>query len=761
MKLKKLTFIAIIGLLSFNSVSAQEDNPILPYKVAPQNLLKYNRFLINPTFSTVREDKSYINLLHRNQSVQFEDNAQTYFLSYSGRVGDKSGLGLSLYNQKVGPLSNIGVLANYAYGVKLSDKSNFTFGANLAYYSTGLNRNSVTVVDADDYRINGTEDSNVLSFQPGFNLSYGSFDFGAYAENLFDYNLKNSESLTDFADKTYSAHLQYTHQFQNSTGVLESARLMPLARVKMEGKEDVNFGGSLILDLPKIGWLQGGYDSFYGASAGIGFNLNQRLSLGYTMEKGFTNDFDNLGVTHEISFAYSFTPNLTEDRVMLEDDYNDLASNAEVTPKELLTKDEEIEELKRKLAENDDILAELMFRQDSIESNRDSDLERRFDMVMRMVKRETQGNRPDLEEKAKKIYFINNDATETIANANTPKDVVPSVKEETLAREQAKDAIATTNTSIEKAVVEQSKPKDAIAVVDKKPTVIKPNTASKADITSSEKTIAAIDKVAQRSTSSGNTRAIASRNTSKDKIPAEAFERAAKKNNIKSRRFTNLEGVADGYYIVANVYKGQHYLNKFVDKLNQDGVQADYFTNPNNDLKYVYLKRYDSWQDALEAHKSSVDGTYTGDLWVMNVDNGKTTTDSRYNNTAYASNVTKIKDKVGSYDTNVLQKNVIVKTQETAVTPLAQTYNIDGIGSGFYIIVNVFANPKNANRFVKLLNSNGLNASYFINPKNNYRYVYLKKHNTWNNALISYYTKLNDRYDDKMWIMRVKPTQLT
>ena len=86
---------------------------------------------------------------------------------------------------------------------------------------------------------------------------------------------------------------------------------------------------------------------------------------------------------------------------------------------------------------------------------------------------------------------------------------------------------------------------------------------------------------------------------------------------------------------------------------------------------------------------------------------------------------------------------------------MENVYAIDGANSGYYIIANVFANPNNANRFVKLLNSYGLNASYFINPENNYRYVYLKRHQSWNNALISYYSKINDSYDDKMWIMRV------
>lgn len=413
MKLAKYLALTLIAVLSLTQVKAQEDDPILLYSPASQNLLKFNRFLINPTFSTVQEDKSYINLLHRNQSVQFKDNDQTYFLSYSGRIGDRSGLGLSLYTQSIGPVSNIGVLANYAYGVKLSEKSNFTFGGNLAYYSTGLDRNSVDVVDTEDYRLNGTEDSNVLSFQPGFNISYGKFDFGVFAENLFDYNLKTSESLTDFADKTYSAHLQYTHAFDNGSGIMEGSRLMPLARVRMngqnryvsvdsDGSDDITFGGSLILDLPKLGWIQGGYDSFYGASAGAGFNINKRLSLGYTMEKGFSTDLEALGVTHEISFAYSFTPNLTEDRVMLEDDYEDELVESEELDKNDLATNEEIAELKRKLAENDAIIEELMFRQDSIEANRQKDLERRFNMVMSMVRNETNGQRPTWRKRPKK-----------------------------------------------------------------------------------------------------------------------------------------------------------------------------------------------------------------------------------------------------------------------------------------------------------------------------------------------------------------------
>ena len=692
-----LKYILLFLAALTTTVSAQEESPFITYDVPSQNLLKYNRFLINPTFSTVREDKSYFNLLHRNQSVSFDDNNQAYFLSYSGRISDHTGLGLSLYTQQEGIVSNYGVLANYAYGVKLSEKSNFTFGANLSYYSSGLDESRANPVEIDPL-LSGFQDNSLLSFQPGFNISYGKFDFGVFAENLFDYNLKTSESITAFKDKTFSSHLQYTHQFENASGILESGRLMPLARARKVGEDEIVLGGSLILDLPKIGWVQGGYDSFYGASAGIGFNLNRRLSLGYTMEKGLSNNFDNFGVTHEISFAYSFTPNLTEDRVMLEDNEDALAANSEqeVTEETYSSKDEEIEELKRRLAENDAILAELMFRQDSIESNRQKDLERRYQMAMNLVRRETGGERPDIEDQVKQIYQINNDKTAVAANDDTNSEIDSA----TSSNIDPEKTAVTDNTTVRPQPVEISRP------------------------------------VATRD------------NTRQQAIAANTQERP-----VKSRKFKDLNGVADGYYVVANVYKGGHYLDKFVNDLANQGIEADYIDNPKNGLKYVYLERFDTWQDAVAAHKSGINGAYDGELWIMNVDN-------KYSNEAYVENSNKIREKSSEYASNVLQKNVVVRDNIDAGQD-RKNYVIDGVGSGYYIIANVFANPNNANRFVKLLNNQGLSASYFINPENNYRYVYLKRHESWNNALISYYSKLNDAYDDKMWIMRVTPNLIT
>ena len=758
MKNIKSLIILLFALMCSGSY-AQVENPFLTFETPSQNLIKFNRFLINPTFSTVREDKSYINLFHRNQSVSFDDNNQTYYLSYSGRIGDRSGLGVSLYTQREGLFSNVGLLANYAYGIKLSDKSNFTFGGNFSYYTSGFDQGRANALDTNDALLNSLDDSSLITFQPGFNISYGQFDFGVFAENLFDYNLKTSQSNTDFNEKTYSGHLQYTYEFENTSGIFDSARLMPLARVKRIGTEGYGLSGNLILDLPKVGWLQAGYDDFFGAAAGVGFNLTKNVSLGYTIEKGINNDLRNFGTTHEISLAYSFTPNLTEDRVMLEKENEDLALNEdpEVEEISLTEKDSLIADLRLKLAENSSILDELLLRQDSIEKNRKADLERRFNMVMRMVQRETNDD-TDIKDKVRKAYFKGEDSllAASIAPANSPisNHGITSTASSKRTITLNEDENTTTST------------KDATALenIKRKSTSIVTNTTSdNSTISNNDKTSHSLSEQAIASNDTEKTNdtpkdVISLKNNKrkklsiaanteepssvvKDKIYTPTTTKAAKKitNGFKSY---SIPDVDSGYYIVANVYNGKKYMTDFIEDLEAQGHDANYLQNPRNGKNYVYLKKFESKEEALNAYASKMDGTYSNDMWVMKVKG--TEADTRIANSS------------SRYGANTLQKNIVENTKNIPNEVKAKTYDLDGIGSGYYIIANVFAKTSNAKNFVKQMNAQGLSAGYFVNPENNYKYVYLKKHDTWTNALTSYYNKLNSAYDQQMWIMRVK-----
>ncbi len=380
----------LLSLSLSGHLFSQEESPYVSYNVPFQNLLKFNRFLINPTFSTVREDKSYINFFHRSQSAYFQDNYQNYFLSYSGRINDRTGLGISVYNQQEGLVSNIGILTNYAYGVRLGPKSVLTFGFNIPYYRSSFDENRA-VTNETDPALAALSENSIIAFQPGINVAFGSFDIGVFAEDLFDFNLKTGESLTSFGEKSFSGHLQYTRNFRYADGIFEEGRLMPIARIRKIGNEGLEFGGGVILDLPRLGWLQAGYDSFYGGSAGAGFNINKRLSLGYNFEKGFSQGIQNFGVTHEISVAYNIIPNLTEDMVQREteeiqdSDYLDVKRRIKKNKNPLYL---EIDKLRKLNRANYAVINELIYKVDSLENHINSEMERRFELAVRNTRRE-------------------------------------------------------------------------------------------------------------------------------------------------------------------------------------------------------------------------------------------------------------------------------------------------------------------------------------------------------------------------------------
>lgn len=513
---KLRTYISVFVLFLFGILRGQEESPFATYDVPAHNLLKFNRFLINPTFSTVREDKSYFNMQHRNQAISFEDNYSAYFLSYSGRIGDRSGVGLGVFNQREGLVDNYGVLANYGYGVRLSEDSNFTFGANFIYYNSGVNQNRANPIEADPALL-ALDNTSLLSVQPGFNISYKNFDFGLFAENLFDYNLKTSESITEFNEKTFSAHLQHTYLFDRGYGLFEDARLLSLARVRKVGETELIFGGNFIMEMPKIGWLQLGYDTFYGAAAGVGFNISKRVSLGYTVEQGFGTNFENFGVNHEISLAYSFTPTLTEDRVKRDRKRNkkkhkyteSVVQQEEKDSTQTLLiqqKDDELAELRKRIQENNELINQLLNAKDNSDNEKIAELENTISQLLDKLNNQKQ-----------------------VAEKTTVSKKVVAPKKN----------------------LEPQKPKETY-----------------------------------------------------DDRPVESLD---------------VPSIRSGYYVIANVFRSEKYVESFIQKLEKNGLKAGFFTNPKNNFKYVFVKRYNNFKNALNAYKTKVDGTYGEEVWIIKI----------------------------------------------------------------------------------------------------------------------------------------------
>ncbi|QLG46651.1 PorP/SprF family type IX secretion system membrane protein [Costertonia aggregata] len=567
-----LIFCTVIGI-QVTCAQQTEVNQNLSSSNTYHNQLFFNRFLINPTFSLVRENKSYLNILHRNQYATFEDNSQNYFLGFSNKLNENTALGIGVYSQWSGVVQEFGFNANYATAVKLGAKSRLTFGANVTYFNSGLDKNRVVATENDPNIIDARKESKI-AVQPGITLSVGKFDFGLYAEDLLRYNQTTNEFLTNLNDKSIKASLQYTQTFNASRGLFADARLMPLVQMGRNENGSVSYLGSVLLDLPNYGWFQTTMDDQYGLSMGLGFNISKKMSLGYLMEKDVLQGDTDLGWNHEISMAYTFknendvSTNYTsdsedaridkivrnyEEQILALKEENDKQRKRDKTRhnenKTTKTDANALAQQYRPIEgqtvsetdanslayQNRLILDELILRQDSIEAARNEAFERRFETIVRVI-------RSDIKQNLKAAQNINT-VSGTLLATNS-KAVEPVAKTKVVKTNHRKDFL---------------------------------------------------------------------------ELPP-----------IKSLGKSDVVGVTSGYYVIANVYKNKVYLNAFMNDLKKKGLNPKKFYNKENGLHYVYLADFDVKQDAETAFVSNLGGKYNDEKWIMQVDHTTATAANMY-----------------------------------------------------------------------------------------------------------------------------------
>lgn len=621
-----------IFLFAFTTVRAQ-DAPVLTFNLPSQNNIKYNRFLQNPAFSFVDEDNTYVSLYHRNQWIQFNDSPKVYMLAYTGKFSERSGLGFGLYQHNLGVIVSFGGIANYAYNVKLTEKMGLTFGFNFAYYNSGIDRNR-TVTEEPDPILLAMRNNSLLSIKPGFNISYGNLNFGVYAENFIDYDFKSSKLAKDYSDKTFSAHLMYSHEMSSLTDMFEGSSFRLMARGKVNQESDLGLSGSLLVDFPKFGWFQTGIDDFYGVGVGLGFHFTKKLSLGYTYERTIKEGLVNLGPTHEITMVFSF-----KDRVLAKKEpltAKDTLEQIEAIDKKIalkkskggmpeFDKDLELEKLRLQMDDSNIHLLDMLMQEDSLENIRKAEFEQKVKNLMDYVKRENSAK----EDNAKPI---------TLRKSKAGKKIVPKTMEDLKDAENGyyvvsksadgKDVIERYE-SLPEALKSHAKKKASgkekdlyIIHVDNPEEIgldenhknVDNNSKNKNDETQSsqENSVEQFvkDEKAQREISAKTEEEIKEFYSKKTTKPREA----PKKGNKLS-----VAGLETGYYIIANVFAAQENTEKFMEKMKNRGIETSYFINPKNNFRYVYLKKHSSWREALISYYSNVDNSYFDPIWIMSI----------------------------------------------------------------------------------------------------------------------------------------------
>lgn len=82
----------------------------------------------------------------------------------------------------------------------------------------------------------------------------------------------------------------------------------------------------------------------------------------------------------------------------------------------------------------------------------------------------------------------------------------------------------------------------------------------------------------------------------------------------------NVTPGSPGYYITAGVYGESGNANRMVGSLSSRGINAQVFRDSRNNMYYVYLLKFRTYEDADNARASGLNGQYSGKLWIKVVE---------------------------------------------------------------------------------------------------------------------------------------------
>lgn len=651
------SLLLLVLVTTFNGLYAQ-DAPVLVFSPPAQNNVKYNRFLLNPAFSFVREDNRYVSLYHRNQWVQYDDSPKVYMLAYTGKFTDKAGFGFGLYQQTNGVINSWGGIGNYAYNVKLKQKFDLTFGFNIAYYNSGINKNRAITAEPDPL-IMAMRNNSLVSINPGINLQYKQFDFGVYAENMINYDFKSADMAKEYTNKSFSTHLMYTHQMVAMKDLFQDSEFRLMLRGRNSELYGFGLGGSLLVNFPRIGWVQAGTDDYYGIAVGMGFHFTKKLSLGYTYERITKEGLVNLGPTHEITMVFCLKDRDVAKKELLEEKakkpkdtlaeiekaakLKDTVADKEeaLSPKDSIAaaaekefdNKAEIEKLKMDLDPESMHLLDDLVKEDSLAKIKKAEFDKKVKNLKEYAKREKAAKENAGENKP--IELKNIRQAKRITDPKTVEDLKHAadgyyvVSKDAKAKDSDKTVDIEKHKSFTEAANASEKKKASgkrkgvyIVHVDNNPN---PELEEQIETNENPNTLQNGKKAQNKSTDTPGSLAEEPKSDglkTEEEIKEFYSDKTSKpRETIKKVNRANVEGMDAGYYIIANVYSSKENVDKFINKMSERDIKAGVFLSPKNNMWYVYLKKHATWREALISYYSNVDNTYFESIWIMSINN--------------------------------------------------------------------------------------------------------------------------------------------
>jgi type IX secretion system PorP/SprF family membrane protein len=290
---KRNVLLIFLIFLAWNA-SAQQDPMFTQYM--------HNPVSINPAYAGTRGTLNFV-AMHRQQWIGIEGAPKTLTLSVNSPfLKYNVGIGLSLIYEEVGPVKQTGIYADYAYHLKLTDKTKLAFGL----------KGGVNYYDINLLNERGAENDEHVSLYGFRKLYLPNFGVGSYLYSDrfyigFSIPKMLQNSLVPEANNLRYASREERHIFIIGgivVDISDNIKFKPSTTFRIVSGAPVSAEFSAAFLFGEKLWLGGMYRLGDSVGAMIKFDLTNQLSVGYSYD--LTNSAlqpYNQG-THEVYISY-------------------------------------------------------------------------------------------------------------------------------------------------------------------------------------------------------------------------------------------------------------------------------------------------------------------------------------------------------------------------------------------------------------------------------------------------------------------------
>ena len=288
----KFTFLGIL-LLLVNTIYAQQEAQYSQYM--------YNTISVNPAYAGSRNVLSVL-ALHRSQWIGLEGAPTTSTFSINTPIPETNlGLGISAISDRIGPTEQTTVSGDISYTIRLSEKTNLSFGAKGTASFFSFDQYRVTPFQANDPKWKSLSSNMSPNFGVGMYLHSDKYYLGLSIPNLMESNFYNDNEIA-INSQSRNYYFIGGYVFDVSNWIKFKPAIVSKIVTGAPVQLDLS-GNALFMDKFVLG-------AAYRVDAALtglaGFQVNDELFIGYSYDFDTTNLSRYNSGSHEIFIRYEF-----------------------------------------------------------------------------------------------------------------------------------------------------------------------------------------------------------------------------------------------------------------------------------------------------------------------------------------------------------------------------------------------------------------------------------------------------------------------